>query len=438
MVLNSHDINNTAGIVRHSCGIIFILFSFCYLFFLHGEILSKAQYVFSNGTTTYSIFWGAIIITIVLRLLQIPVNKYIKVPIRYHALSYIPSILLLTVICDVASAAIQGESAKGWWLGFPLLFLLFYLFSKLSIHIESVLYTTPKWTNRLFSYIISNSITLIFLILFCATCNSSTDVNMYEQKVERLILNDDYDNALKVGEKSLNTNLRLTNLRMYALSKQGLLPEHLFDYPQYYGSDGLLCVSDTNKRLYRFDANDICQYLGVPCDSNIHSTNDYFNSVLFRQQLVADSLMGIELTRSDNPDSLQDQIDIHYELLKKEKKRIDDYILCGLLLDRNIDAFKEKLDKLYSNEIFSDSVVPVESLPRAYREAMVMIYPEIGDTTMLQLYTSYLDLKESEKDSIASSNITRRKKIENDKSRTFGNTYWWYYYNPNITQKRTK
>ena len=112
--------------------------------------------------------------------------------------------------------------------------------------------------------------------------------------------------------------------------------------------------------------------------------------------------------------------------------------MCGLLLDRNIDAFKEKLDKLYSNEIFSDSVVPVESLPRAYREAMVMIYPEIGDTTMLQLYTSYLDLKESEKDSTASSNITRRKKIENDKSRTFGNTYWWYYYNPNITQKRTK
>ena len=248
----------------------------------------------------------------------------------------------------------------------------------------------------------------------------------------------DYEDAIRVGEKSLNANLRLTNLRMYALSEQGLLADRLFDYPQYYGSEGLLCVSDTGRHLYRFDARDICQYLGVPCDSNIHTTTDYFNSVVFRQQLVADSLMGIELARSNNPDSLQGQIDMHYEKLKTDKRRIDDYILCGLLLDRNIDGFKEKLDELYSKEYFSDSVVPVDSLPRAYREAMVMIYPEIGDTMMLEQYATYLDLKESEKDSTVSSNITRRKKIGENSPRTFGNTYWWYYYNPKITRKRSK
>ena len=124
--------------------------------------------------------------------------------------------------------------------------------------------------------------------------------------------------------------------------------------------------------------------------------------------------------------------------MKKEKKRIDDYILCGLLLDRDIDGFKEKLDKTYTGESFTDSVVPVESLPKAYREAMVMIYPEIGDTVMLELYTRFLDLRESVKDSTASSNITRRERIENDKPGTFGNTFWWYYYNPNITKKDRK
>lgn len=438
MDVYSHDNHNAAGIVRHSCGIIFILFSFLYLFFLQGEILSKAQYVFSKGTTTYSIFWGALIITVVLRLIQLPVSKYMNLPLRFHALTYIPSALLLTVICDVASSAVNGTSSGGWWFGLPFMLVVFYFLSRIAIYFDSSLYSSSNRSRSLSPYLFTNSLALIFVILACATCNSSTDVDIYEQRIERLILEGDYDNALETGKKSLSTNRRVTNLRMYALSKLGKLPDRLFDYPQYYGSDGLLCVSDTSQRLYRFDSNDICEYLGVRCDSGILTTADYFKSVVFRQQLVTDSLMSIELARSANPDSLQDEINSHYEVLKKEKKRIDDYILCGLLLDRDIDGFKEKLDKTYTGESFTDSVVPVESLPKAYREAMVMIYPEIGDTVMLELYTRFLDLRESVKDSTASSNITRRERIENDKPGTFGNTFWWYYYNPNITKKDRK
>lgn len=430
--------NNAAGIVRHSCGIIFILFSFLYLFFLQGEILSKAQYVFSKGTTTYSIFWGALIITAVLRLIQLPISKYMNLPIRFHALTYIPSTLLLTVICDVASSAVNGTSAGGWWLGLPFMLVVFYFLSKIATYLDSSLYTISNRINRLSPFLLSNSVALIIIILSCATCNSSTDVDMYEQKIERLILDGEYEKAIETGRKSLATNRRITNLRMYALSKMGKMADCLFDYPQYYGSDGLLCVSDTSERRYRFDSNDICDYLGVRCDSTVLTTSDYFKSVVFRQQLVADSLMSIELARSANPDSLQDEINNHYEKLKKEKSRIDDYILCSLLLDRDIDGFKEKLDKTYTGESFADSVVPVESLPKAYREAMVMIYPEIGDTVMLKLYTRFLDLRESVKDSTASSNLTRRERIEKGKPETFGNTFWWYYYNPNITKKERR
>lgn len=434
----SSNQNNAAGIVRYSCGIIFILFTFLYLFYLQGEILCKAQYVFSKGTTSYSIFWGALILTIVLRLLQIPVSKYMNVSIRFHALTYIPSILILTVICDVCSSAVNGSSSGGWWLGFPFMLAVFYFMTKFADYIDTALYTSPSRTKRLSPYLMTNSVVMIAIILSCATCNSSTDVDMYEQKIERHILNGDYEKAIETGRKSLSTNLRITNLRMFALSKLGKLPDCLFDYPQYYGSDGLLCVSDTNHLRYRFDSNDICAYLGVPCNSGINTTSDYFKSVLFRQQLVTDSLMSIELARSTNPDSLQDEIASQYEKLQKDKKHIDDYILCGLLLDRDIDGFKEKLDKSYTGESFTDSVVPVESLPRCYREAMVMIYPEIGDTIMLEQYSRYLDLRESIQDSTASSNLTRREKIEKDKPSTFGNTFWWYYYNPNITKNKNK
>lgn len=434
MVSYSTEYNhNTAGIIKHSCGIIFILFSFFYLFFLQGEMLSKAQYVLSQGATTYSIFWGALIITAVLRLLQLPVERFVKVPIRFHALTYIPSMLFLTVLCDVSCAATEGTSSGGWWLGVLFILALFFALSRGADYVEQAFNNTQNYSNRLSPLLWPNFSVLMLVILCFTTCNSATDVNMYEQKTERLILEEKYEDALEIGDKSLSTNLRLTNLRMFALSKSGQLPERLFDFPQYYGSDGLLCVSDTNKLLYRFSAKDICSYLGVECDSNVHSTEDYFNSVLFRQQLVADSLMGIELERSENPDSLKNQIEYRYNRLKNEKKRIDDYILCGLLLDRNIDAFKQKINTIYASEVISDSVVPVESLPIAYREAMVMVYPEIGDTAMIKLYGRYLDLRDSEKDSTISSNITRRTKIDANSPRTFGNTFWWYYYNPKIT-----
>ena len=435
MKLNTYSYNNAAGIVKHSCGIIFILFTFFYLFFLQGEILSKAQYIFSDGKTSYSIFWGALIITLILRLIQLPAQKFMKVPVRLHAISYIPSFLLLTIICYVSGAAIN-DCGKGWLWFFILLFIIaISLIQKFSLYLESLCGSNMLRSNHLSTVLWPNFLIFILSILLCGTCNPLSEVDFYEQKVERLVDNDNNKAALEVGKNSINSNLRLTNLRMFALSKLDLLPECLFDYPQYYGSQGLLSVPDTNNRLFRIDARDISMYLGVLCDSSIHSTDEYFKAVKFRQQLVSDSLMGIELMRSDNPDSLKKEIVLKYDILKREKSRIEDYILCGLLLDRNIDAFKEMLDKAYAFEVSKDSVVSVENLPCAYREALVMIYPEIGDMAMIKLYSKFLDLKESVKDSTASSNITRKTKISNSTTKTFGNSFWWYYYNPKITKR---
>ena len=60
----------TAGPIRYSCGILFILFSFCYLFCLQGEILAEAQFVYSKGVTSYNILIGAIVISVVLQIIQ--------------------------------------------------------------------------------------------------------------------------------------------------------------------------------------------------------------------------------------------------------------------------------------------------------------------------------------------------------------------------------
>ena len=88
------------GVLRYSCGILFALFTFCYLYFLEGEVLAEAQYVFSKGVTTYSILIGAGIITLVLALLQKLVAFVSRLPEKLHALSYIPSALALAILTD--------------------------------------------------------------------------------------------------------------------------------------------------------------------------------------------------------------------------------------------------------------------------------------------------------------------------------------------------
>ena len=423
MIIHYSDNKNTAGIVRHSCGILFILFSFCYLYFLQGELISKAQYVFSNGMTTYSIFWGALIITVVLRIIQIPAEKFVTIPLRYYALTYIPSFLVLSVICDVNHDVFENFSLGWWWLGIPFVLCLFYFLSKFAVIVD----TDTKDNQRGYGsipYLWPNFIILIIVMVFCGTCHSATDVDMYEQKIERLLLEKDYDKALNVGLKSVDSNLRLTNLRMYALSKTGKLPQCLFEYPQYYGLDGLLCVTDTSSHCYRFDSSDICSYIGVPCDSSIHDSEQYFKKMSIVQLLVSDSIMDIERLKSEHNDSLDMMTQYRYERLKNRKKIIDDYILCGLLLKRDIDAFKDHLEHSFIDEERTDSIVLADSLPKAYREALVMVTPEVCDTAMIKAYGSYLEMKAAHKDSTISSNMTRRK---------YGNTFWWYYYNPSVT-----
>lgn len=425
MIITKPESESSAGIIKHSCGILFILFSFCYLFFLQGEIISKVQFVYSRGVTTYSFFWGAIIITLIGRIIQMIVERFVRVPLRYYALTYIPSILFLTVVCSVNKDFPEKISVGFWWIGVPLVLLIFYYLIKAAFFFESVTMSV-KHTNRVSPYLWPNCIILILVMLWCGTCCAPSDINMFEQKVERLVDNNKFDEALRVGEQSLTSSIHLTNMRMYSLSQLDLLPQNLFDYPQNYGSEGLICVSDTNSRFYRFDARDICFHLGVECDTLIHSVNDVFEKAYLNYQFTFDSIQGVELSRFNNKDSVLTEIHKKERELTLLKHRIDDYLLCSLLLERNINDFKAKINEIYAFGINNaDSVISVENLPKSYREALVMIYPEIGDTAMIKQYGEYLDMKTEIPDSTASSNQTRR---------LYGTTFWWYYYNPKITK----
>ena len=238
----------TAGLIRYSCGILFMLFSFCYLFFLQGEILAEAQFVYSKGVTTYNIFIGAVIITVVLQIIQWIVSMLSRLPSRWHALSYVPSLLLLAILTDVNQEAMLHFSFGAWVWVAPIVLVVYIALVIIAKVVDA---DFENYAIDIKSQIYPNFIILFLLILCVGAIPQSTDVYHFELKTERLILEGDYEAASNVGERSLRTSPRLTQLRMYALSKQGLLAERLFEYPQYYGSLGLLDVTDTLD-YYRF------------------------------------------------------------------------------------------------------------------------------------------------------------------------------------------
>ncbi|MBR2631142.1 MAG: hypothetical protein IKD25_06420 [Bacteroidaceae bacterium] len=386
----------TAGLIRYSCGILFMLFSFCYLYFLQGEILAEAQFVYSRGVTSYDLFWGAIITTIVLQIVQWLVAMASGLPSRWHAFSYLPSMLILAILTNVNKEVLVSFTLGEWvWIA-PLVLLFYVLFVFV---VRKFCDDYNVYTFDLKSQMYPNYIILFFLMLVTGSIPKTPDVYHYELKTERLILEKDYAAAAEVGEKSLRTTPRLTRLRMYALERQGLLAERLFEYPQHYGSQGLLNVADTF--FYnRISSQDICAFLGAYCGKNVKSASQYYQLVF--------------------TDSLWNQHTI-------------DYYLCSLLLDRKLKDFYDELPLYYN---LSDTIVDAyENLPKSYREALLLVGDSDyaiqgklvvdGDTIAVFKDKDFvMQFKEYHERKAGLSNETER---INKTHREFGKTYWWYY-----------
>ncbi len=384
--------------LRLVCGVFFMAFSFVYLYCLQGDLLAYAQYVYSEGVTQYSIPMGALIITVLLMIVQWIVVRLQGLRTNYYALSYVIPSAALAILTSVGLQTIREFSFGVWaWL-FPLIILLYFCVVRLLNKWETLRIDTaprtiarPLWTNAAI---------LLALMLTVGSIGNSNDVFLYELKTERLIREGRYEEAAEVGKKSLMSSRRLTELRMYALARNGELGERMFDYPQYFGTEGLLDVADTSAVYHRIDAEDVCRYLGVSSGRGVKSAGRYL-------ELASDHI----LTCNDT---------LH--VLCGHVERIKDYRRAYMLLDKNLTAFAASLAK--------DSVT---AMPRAYQEAM-LLYRTLSDSAaanakeakfslpvdslIVERYAEYETMKHDLEDAAERKNRLRRK---------FGNTYWWYY-----------
>jgi hypothetical protein len=363
------------------CAVVFLIFTFSYLFFYQADILAVGQHVLSRGMTHYNNTIGAILITVILYLLQIVIFSITKLNKRAHALTYFPSLLLLTIITDVSPSVDKGFSFGGWIIAFPIIICIYIIIVWMSKQFQP--YEPDINSTGLFSRMMwINLLIMVVMFILVGVLSNSNDIFHERMRAEVCITKNDYDGALYAEEKSQTPDSSLTMLRALALSHKQQLGERLFEYPVTGGSAALLPNGISVKAML-IQQSEIYNYLGVRLKQNLKPMS-YFN-YLMKHKLA--------------------------------KKPVIDYILCGYLMDKKLDEFAREVCKYYNIKA---------KLPKHYREALIL-YTHIRSHPFLIYKNAVTDADFQDLLDITKQNADKllRKNIIRD---SYGNTYWYYYW----------
>jgi hypothetical protein len=379
--------NERAITLRVVCAVAFLLFTFFWLYFFQGDILAVAQHELSGGKTHYNRTIGAIIVTVVLFGLHLLVFVLTRLTRRTHALTYLPSMLLLAFVSSISVPFRWGA----WLWAAPLVLLLWggaVWLSKQLLPIGEAMENRNRL--QLFSRVTwINMLQLAFMMIGVAAVSNTNAVQHFRAHVEVALMEDNVDEALRTGNCSLETDESLTMLRIFALSQKGQLADHLFEYTISGTSADMLPMKGSKGQLMLMTDTLLWQHFGVS----------------------PDSMMSTHLSVAQYLDSLE------CDTLATPAWR--DYKLMGQLIDRRLDTFVVCLPRYYKME--------ADSLPRHYREALVL-YQQAVDTSFIYsdslMLSSWYDFHIN--DSIYPKVTERRIRTEGQ----FRGTYWYYYFQP--------
>ncbi len=360
------------------CGFLFSAFSFVYLYVFQRDVLEALHYSLAQERTRFAPLASAFIITLVLVLLGWGINVLFRLKGGLRAFSYFPSCLVLGALTDVGKTVYMPDRHSPWiWL-LPLLLLayaiLVYVVARISGNRVGKSVNPVRQMN-------SNLLIFVACCLMTVSIGNTNRNFHHELQAERFLRERRFGEALKVGGSSLETTRTLTALRAIAMSRLGMLGEKLFEYPQYYRSEGLFFADDSLQTL-RYTNDSVYYLLGV------------------------------------RPYAGEDRLVFLHNICYKGTGKYTalDYYLCALLLEKRLDTFGQAMVDLCETD---------ESLPRYYREAILMLresrpeYPfQVEDSTMIRRYADYRDRKGS---------FSSPKEEENRMRREYGDTYWWYF-----------
>lgn len=373
-------------IIAIICGILFVSFSFVYLYLFQGEVMRLVFDTCFQGRFSYSPFWGAVILTLALCIIRWLFNKVTRFRGSWLAFSYLPAYCILSFLTCVhpTEGVVDG---KAFSMGFSGIWIAVVAYVAIGCWYRKFLYRRSYGVrNKLTETLLPNLIVVIMGSYATGFVGNDNVLLHHELAVAQYIRVGEFEKALGVGQKSLHNSHTLTALRAFALSNIDSLGQRLFCYPQGYGADGLFLnegqgdassVSDENLQVY----------------------------------------LGCELRHTDEP--AVEYLQRLYSEDSCASAKVIDYYLCALLLEKRLEEFYNVLLSSYADQS--------SPLPRHYQEALLAygqltgnepaMFAKCGEDIKAR-HRAFIDLQKEYQEPLHQSNYTRRR---------FGDTYWWYY-----------
>ena len=378
-----NDVKNNSTLLQFACAIVFILFVFIYLYFFQSDLLFMLQHVLSGGATRYDRTVGAVLITLVLYLLQIGINKITRFGGGLHALTYVPSLSLLLMLTGVDTDFVSGPLSVTRLVLALLFIVTFVLFAVIYGVNHKNCSADASGSSLEVEQLWKNLLTLSLMFIVVCLCGNTDRVFHYRLRMERFLCSGNYAEALEVGEKSDDADSSLTMLRVYALSRSKQLGDRLFEYPLAGGSDALL-PDDQNVRCLFFPESNILRNLSI------------------RKKGVMSSMQYL----------------LYIEENGLAMKSVTDYILCGYLLDRDIDSFVRFIKGKY--------VLSSPALPKHYKEALTL-YTHLRANPILVFHNEVMDADYSDFQKLEKEYGNELERMSQVRD-VYGDTYWFYYF----------
>ena len=374
------DKKNGTIVTQTVCAVLFTVFSFLWLYWFQADVLYVAQHVLSRGHTHYNRLVGALLIIGVLMFLQQIVMAVVRLRRRTHALTYFPSMLVLAYITDVEQALQHGFSRWTWLL--PVLLVLWggmVWLAKQMMPFDVEKQPTGLLSRRVWI----NTLLMALMMLGVAALANTHAVFHFRAHAEVALLHNDFDEALRVGRRSHETDASLTMLRAYALARQGLMGERLFEYPVAGKGKDLMPFADSSSKLLVMKADSLYRCCGA-------------------------MPVGVKTAKR------------YFYLLEKDSlatKAVADYRLCGMLIDRKIDEFARTITRYYGIG---------DALPRHYREALTL-YTHLRSQPVAVYKHAVLDEDWADMQKLKSKYPDEKERKNRVAERYFG-SYWYYYF----------
>lgn len=218
---------NDSTATRVVCAILFLTFTYVFLRYYEGDMLVVEQHIASGGKTHYEYLIGAVLLTLFLFLIQVGAAALTRLRGIFHAVTYFPSLLILTFLVDTPSMERVVEGGHSWMWQLPLLLALWggaVIIARRYQRVEAETRHGGLLSQLTFINVL---VLLTFMLMPCLMGNADKEFHQ-RVKQEFLITHGRYAEALKLGRKAEVQDHHQLMLNAYCLYRQGNLPDSLF------------------------------------------------------------------------------------------------------------------------------------------------------------------------------------------------------------------